>query len=129
MKIELTPDAAQWVQVNFASGRFVTVEDAVRYAMNRAKRAELRDMLDATEAEGGSDSTADTCVNISTVLPLSQRRPDLSTSPHLTSPTLDHVDGGAMVVVAVAVAIIIAVTGTVEVPAAAPTIAMAEYRR
>jgi Arc/MetJ-type ribon-helix-helix transcriptional regulator len=59
MKIELTPDAAQWVEIGLASGRFVTAEDAVRYAINRAKRAELRDMLDATEAEGGSFSTAD----------------------------------------------------------------------
>jgi Arc/MetJ-type ribon-helix-helix transcriptional regulator len=59
VKIELTPDAAQWVEVNLASGRFVTAEDAVRYAINRAKRAELRDMLDATEAEGGSYTTAD----------------------------------------------------------------------
>jgi Arc/MetJ-type ribon-helix-helix transcriptional regulator len=48
VKIELTPDAAQWVEVNLASGRFVTAEDAVRYAINRAKRA-----------EGGSYTTAD----------------------------------------------------------------------
>lgn len=42
-----------------ASGRFATAEDAVRYAINRAKRAELREMLAATEAEGGSHSTGD----------------------------------------------------------------------
>ena len=57
MKVELTPDAAQWVEAAVASGRFATAEDAVRYAINRAKRAELREMLDATEAEGGSYST------------------------------------------------------------------------
>ncbi len=57
MKVELTPDAAQWVQTELAAGRFVTAEDAVRYAINCVKRAELREMLDATEAEGGSHST------------------------------------------------------------------------
>lgn len=57
MNIEITPDAAQWVQSVVASGRFITAEDAVRYAINRAKRAELREMLDATEAEGGAFST------------------------------------------------------------------------
>ena len=59
MKVELTPDAAQWVEAALASGRFVTAEDAVRYAINRAKRAELREMLEATEAEGGIYSTED----------------------------------------------------------------------
>jgi Arc/MetJ-type ribon-helix-helix transcriptional regulator len=59
MRIELTPDAAQWVQAAVAAGRFATAEDAVRYAINRAKRAELCEMLDATEAEGGSNSTED----------------------------------------------------------------------
>ena len=59
MKIELTPDSAQWVEAALAAGRFVTAEDAVRYAINQAKRAELREMLDATEAEGGHYSTTD----------------------------------------------------------------------
>jgi Arc/MetJ-type ribon-helix-helix transcriptional regulator len=59
MKVELTPDAAHWVEAALASGRFVTPEEAVRYAIVRARHAELRDMLDATEAEGGSHSTAE----------------------------------------------------------------------
>jgi Arc/MetJ-type ribon-helix-helix transcriptional regulator len=59
VKVELTPDAAQWVQAELAAGRFSTAEDAVRYAINRAKRAELRDMLDASEAEGGSHTSDD----------------------------------------------------------------------
>ena len=59
MKIDITPDAAQWVEAAVASGRFVTAEDAVRYAINRTKRAELSDMLKATEAEGGTFATAD----------------------------------------------------------------------
>ena len=59
MKVELTPDAAQWVAAELAAGRFATAEDAVRYAINRAKRAELREMLDASEAEGGEHSSED----------------------------------------------------------------------
>ncbi len=59
MKVELTPDAEQWVQAELAAGRFATAEDAVRYAINRAQRAELREMLDASEAEGGSLTTDD----------------------------------------------------------------------
>jgi len=59
LKVELTPDAAQWVEAALVSGRFVTAEDAVRYAINRAKRAELREMLEAIEAEGGGYSTED----------------------------------------------------------------------
>ncbi len=59
MKIELTLDAAQWVEAAVATGRFATAEDAVHYAINRAKRAELRDMLDASEAEGGSHDSDD----------------------------------------------------------------------
>lgn len=57
MKVELTPDSAQWVQAAVSAGRFATAEDAVRYAIDRAKRAELREMLDASEAEGGSHSS------------------------------------------------------------------------
>jgi hypothetical protein len=57
MKIELTPDAEMWVKAELAKGRFATAEDAVRYAISQAKIAELRDMLDASEAEGGSHTT------------------------------------------------------------------------
>jgi Arc/MetJ-type ribon-helix-helix transcriptional regulator len=59
LKVELTPDAAQWVEAAIAAGRFATAEDAVSYAIKWAKRAELRDMLDASEAEGGSHSSDD----------------------------------------------------------------------
>lgn len=59
VKVELTPDAAHWVQAEIAAGRFPTAEDAVRYAINRAKRAELREVLDAAEAEGGSHTSED----------------------------------------------------------------------
>ena len=59
MKVELTPDAAHWVQHSVATGRFATGEDAVRYAVNETKRAELRAMLEASEAEGGEHSSDD----------------------------------------------------------------------
>lgn len=59
MKVELSPDAAQWVETAVAAGRFATAEDAVRYAIDRAKRAEIRDMLEASEAEGGDHSSDD----------------------------------------------------------------------
>ena len=57
MKVELTPDAAQWVEAELAAGRFPTAEDAIRYAVNYAKMAELRAELEAAEAEGGKFTT------------------------------------------------------------------------
>jgi Arc/MetJ-type ribon-helix-helix transcriptional regulator len=57
MKVELTPDAANWVRDVVATGRFATAEDAARFAINEAKRAELRAMLEASEAEGGAYSS------------------------------------------------------------------------
>ena len=59
MKVELTPDAAQWVKTGLAAGRFHTAEDAIRHAVNQAKMAELRAELAAAEAEGGSFTTED----------------------------------------------------------------------
>jgi len=59
MKVELPPDAAQWVEAAVAAGRFASAGDAVRYAIDRAKRAELRDMLDASESEGGTHTSDD----------------------------------------------------------------------
>jgi hypothetical protein len=59
LKVELTPDAAQWVQAEIAAGTFPTPEDAVRYAIAQAKLNALRNALDAAEAEGGSFTTDD----------------------------------------------------------------------
>ena len=59
MKVELTPDAAQWVQAEIAAGTFPTPDDAVRHAVQEAKRASLRAGLDSAEAEGGHFSTDD----------------------------------------------------------------------
>jgi putative addiction module CopG family antidote len=57
MKIELTPDAARWIEMQIASGRFRTAEDAVRYAINQVKIMELRAALAEAEAEGGEFTT------------------------------------------------------------------------
>ena len=53
MKVELTPDAAIWVEAELAAGRFATAEDAVRFAINEAKTAILRAEIEAAEVEGG----------------------------------------------------------------------------
>jgi Arc/MetJ-type ribon-helix-helix transcriptional regulator len=57
MKIELTPDAARWVEMEIASGRFRSAEEAVRYAINQVKIMEIRATLEATEAEEGEFTT------------------------------------------------------------------------
>jgi len=54
MKVELTPDAAQWVEAGLAAGRFANAEEAIRYAVDRVKLSELRAELTAAEAEGGA---------------------------------------------------------------------------
>jgi Arc/MetJ-type ribon-helix-helix transcriptional regulator len=59
LKVELTPDAEQWVRAEVAAGTFATAEDAVRYAIRQAKLKALRDRLDAAVAEGGEFSADD----------------------------------------------------------------------
>ena len=59
MKVELTPDAVQWVEAEVAAGAFPTPEDAVRFAIQQAKAAALRERLDAAVAEGGSHTADD----------------------------------------------------------------------
>ena len=59
MKVELTPDAEQWVAARIAAGVFPTPEDAVRFAICQAREAELRAELDAAVAGGGQHSPAD----------------------------------------------------------------------
>jgi Arc/MetJ-type ribon-helix-helix transcriptional regulator len=54
MKVELTSDTADWVRDVMATGRFSCAEDAIRYAVDRAKLSELRAELEAAEAEGGA---------------------------------------------------------------------------
>ena len=59
MKVELTPDAAIWVEAELAAGRFATAEDAVRFAINEAKTAILRAEIETAELEGGRFTTDD----------------------------------------------------------------------
>jgi Arc/MetJ-type ribon-helix-helix transcriptional regulator len=59
VKVELTPDTAQWVEAELATGRFPTAEDAIRYAVNYAKMSDLRAELEAAEREGGAFSSGD----------------------------------------------------------------------
>ncbi|MEO5360832.1 MAG: hypothetical protein H7843_10365 [Nitrospirota bacterium] len=54
MKVELTPDAALWVEAELAAGHFPTPEDAIRYAVNYARVSKLRSELEAADSEGGS---------------------------------------------------------------------------
>jgi len=59
VKVELTPDAAQWIEAEIAAGTFPTPEDAVRHAISELRVNALRATLDAAVAEGGSHTTAD----------------------------------------------------------------------
>ena len=59
MKVQLTPDAAQWVEAEIAAGTFPTAEDAVRYAVSELRTNALRATLDAAVAEGGGHTTAE----------------------------------------------------------------------
>ncbi len=55
MKVELTVDAARWVEAEIAAGAFSTPEDAVHFAVNQA-----RAKRDSAFAEGGRSQTART---------------------------------------------------------------------
>ncbi len=56
MNIELTSDAEAWVRRGIAEGRFASAEDAILYAIDRAKFDELRRELIAADEEGGEYS-------------------------------------------------------------------------
>ena len=59
LKVELTPDIAQWVEAEVAAGAFPTAEDAIRHAVSEFRTNALRAKLDAAVAEGGSHTTDD----------------------------------------------------------------------
>jgi hypothetical protein len=59
VKVELTPDAAQWVEAELAAGTFRTPEDAIRHAVSFLRANDLRAALDAAVAEGGSHTSED----------------------------------------------------------------------
>lgn len=47
MKVELTPEAARWVETELAAGHFATAEDAIEAAVITAKLTGLREELAA----------------------------------------------------------------------------------
>jgi hypothetical protein len=59
MNITLTPDQEAWLRAEIAEGHFSTPEDAISFAINEAKRATLRDDLNASIARGGANSADD----------------------------------------------------------------------
>ena len=78
MQIELTPDAAHWVEAEVAAGTFPTAEDAVRYAINQAKTIALRAKLDAAVAEGGDNSADDVRAYVRQYLDKRSMMPEVS---------------------------------------------------
>jgi len=59
MNITLRPDQEAWLKAEIAEGHFATPEDAISHAIDAAKRAALREMLDASIAQGGDNSADD----------------------------------------------------------------------
>jgi toxin ParE1/3/4 len=84
VKVEPTPDAAQWVEAELSAGRFAAAEEAVRYAIDRARQAELREMLDAAEAEGGSQQGGAPACPRPTRSPQSDTRSIVIAAPRLS---------------------------------------------
>jgi Arc/MetJ-type ribon-helix-helix transcriptional regulator len=58
MDITLSAEQETWLRAEIAKGRFATPEDAITYAINEAKRASLRETLNASIERGGAN-TAD----------------------------------------------------------------------
>ena len=56
MRIELTPDAARWIEAEVASGTFPSPEEAVQQAIDRLCLAALKVKLEAAVAEGGRNA-------------------------------------------------------------------------
>ena len=59
MRVELTPDAARWIEAEVASGNFRTPEEAVRQAVDQLRLTALRAKLEAAIAEGGGNTSDD----------------------------------------------------------------------
>jgi hypothetical protein len=55
----LDPDQEAWLKAEIAEGHFATPEGAISYAINEAKRAALRETLNASIAQGGANSADD----------------------------------------------------------------------
>lgn len=57
VNVELTPEAARWVEAEVSSGRFRTAQDALDHAVAIARLGEIRAEIAAAEAEGGEFSS------------------------------------------------------------------------
>ncbi|WP_237476833.1 ribbon-helix-helix domain-containing protein [Lichenibacterium dinghuense] len=57
MEIELTPDAARWVEAEVASGTYPSPEEAVRQAVDQLRLSALRAKIDAAIAGGGRNTS------------------------------------------------------------------------
>lgn len=68
MQITLTPEQQQWVQQQLDAGAFVTAEEAISFAINEAKRSDLRSTLSASIARGGNHSADDVRRHIHSIL-------------------------------------------------------------
>jgi Arc/MetJ-type ribon-helix-helix transcriptional regulator len=68
MNITLTPEQEAWVKQQLDAGHFATAEDAIAFAINEAKRSDLRATLTASIARGGSHSADEVRGHIRSVL-------------------------------------------------------------
>ena len=68
MNITLTPEQERWIKQQLDAGHFATAEDAINFAINEAKRADLRATLSASLARGGSHSAEDVRGHVRSVL-------------------------------------------------------------
>jgi hypothetical protein len=59
MNITLTPEQERWVKQQLDAGHFATAEEAIAFAIDEAKRVDLRAMLSASILRGGSHDADD----------------------------------------------------------------------
>jgi Arc/MetJ-type ribon-helix-helix transcriptional regulator len=59
MNITLTPEQERWVRQQVDAGHFATAEEAIGFAIDEAKRLDLRNILSASILRGGSHDAND----------------------------------------------------------------------
>ena len=59
MNITLTPEQERWVRQQLDAGHFSTAEEAIAFAIDEAKRVDLREVLSASILRGGSHDPDD----------------------------------------------------------------------
>jgi hypothetical protein len=68
LKVELTSNAAAWVQAEIAAGHFANADEAINHAINKAKLTGLRNTLSESIARGGNNSADDVLTYAKTIL-------------------------------------------------------------